>query len=567
MTRARSGARLVVLVGAIIAGWVAGAALVDGQEAIEGDRAVVILEVPGVSLDDLLELPGIRGLATSGGVGLVAGGYRAPPPEVDGRVGRIEDLGPDALEGALADAIAGTSAAELLVLVVGSEPGAEAVADRDETLPIVVACCDPGDLLTAIGEGGPADLTSLDTVTSDSTRRDGVVTSDDLSAAAADFLRLAVATLGEPIRVLDGPPPVELHDRYRAHRRMAVPVGAAAAAYVALAGLGGVAVLALGGRVPFAIRRAIGWACLSIAMLATALFAAGHLPELTYATVVPFVALVTVFGTLAFAPLERRGDTLVPAGIGIAVLGYVAVEALLSWDAALTPFVGGSQLDGGRFHGMPNVLIGLLIGSSLWVAHRMRTGRGFWLIAGVALFAGLPLLGANLGAGVSLFTAAGLWLAVRERERLGVWRGVGVVAGVALSGTTIIVLAHAISPYATHVTRFVRDPGGLDGLLEVVVDRLQVGVDLIARNPLALIPVLGLPIAIVAVLRPPAPLRPSLEGSPVWRDAVLVILLAGVVAYLANDSGPAAAGLAFGLGVGGLLGVSLMAGAGKMWGP
>jgi hypothetical protein len=129
------------------------------------------------------------------------------------------------------------------------------------------------------------------------------------------------------------------------------------------------------------------------------------------------------------------------------------------------------------------------------------------------------------------------------------------------------VLAHAISPYATHVTRFVRDPGGLDGLLEVVVDRLQVGVDLIARNPLALIPVLGLPIAIVAVLRPPAPLRPSLEGSPVWRDAVLVILLAGVVAYLANDSGPAAAGLAFGLGVGGLLGVSLMAGAGKMWGP
>jgi hypothetical protein len=348
---------------------------------------------------------------------------------------------------------------------------------------------------------------------------------------------------------------------------MYVPLGTAGAIYLAIAGLGGIAALALGSRVPRAVRRIFGWGCLSVAALATALLAAGHLPDLTYATVVPFVALVTVFGTLAFAPLEHRDVLLIPAGIGIAVLAFFAVEAILVWAAALVPFVGGSELDGGRFYGLPNVFIGLLIGACLWVAQRLRTVAGFALLVAVALFAGLPYLGANLGGGVSLFAAAGLWLAIRERERLGVWKGLGVFVGVTVLGTALILLAHAVSPLETHVTKFEEQAGGLGGVLEKVWDRLQVGFDLIARNPFALIPVVGLPIAIAAVLRPPAALRPSLERSPAWRDAILVTLLAGVVAYVVNDSGPAAAGFAFGLGLGGLLGVSLLSEAGKMGEP
>jgi hypothetical protein len=43
-----------------------------------------------------------------------------------------------------------------------------------------------------------------------------------------------------------------------------------------------------------------------------------------------------------------------------------------------------------------------------------------------------------------------------------------------------------------------------------------------------------------------------------------VTTLAGVVAYVVNDSGPAAAGLAFGLALGGTLGVSLLAAPEKM---
>jgi hypothetical protein len=299
-------------------------------------------------------------------------------------------------------------------------------------------------------------------------------------------------------------------------------------------------------------------------MLAASLLAAGHLPNLTYAAIVPFVALVTVFGTIAFAPLEHRDVLLVPAGIGLTVLIFFVLEAALSWTAALTPLVGGSQLDGGRFYGLPNAFIGLLIGACLWVAQRLRTSAGVVLLIAAALFAGLPYLGSNLGGGVSLFAAAGLWLAVRERGHLGMWRGLGVFVAFTLGGLALLLAAHAVSPFETHVTRFEEQAGGLGGVFDTFGNRLQVGFDLIARNPFALIPVLGLPVTIVAVLWPPRPLRPGLLRSPAWRDAILVTLLAGVVAYVVNDSGPAAAGFAFGLGLGGLLGVSLLSEAGKM---
>jgi hypothetical protein len=571
VTRARLGA-LVLPPLLASTGWIVGTA--QAEEAPEDHPGVLVVSVPGVSFEDLMSIPEMVALSRAGGAGLLANSrdvgvitssvstddmQRTGLIELDPRrTGGLEGVGRE-----LRTLIEGSTNDELLVIVYTSRPSREMIGANDELHGIAAAVGPPRALLPRTGNQG--------SLTSASTRRDGVVaggdiweTIDTFLGARARHLLAGEAPPGEPIEIIPGPPPFELHERYLAQRRMYVPIGTAGAIYLAIVGLGAIAAVALGNRVPISVRRIFGWGCLSVAALATALLAAGHLPDLTYATVVPFVALVTVFGTLAFAPLERRDVLLVPAGIGIAVLVFFVLEAALSWTAALTPFVGGSELDGGRFYGLPNAFIGLLIGASLWIAHRLRTVAGFGLLVGVALFAGLPYLGANLGGGVSLFAAAGLWLAIRERERLGLWRGIGVFVGVTALGAGVILVAHAISPFETHVTRFEEQAGGLAGVFEKFGDRLQVGFDLIARNPLALIPVLGLPIAIAAVLRPPTPLRPSLQRSPAWRDAILVTLLAGVVAYLVNDSGPAAAGFAFGLGLGGLLGVSLLSEAGKM---
>jgi hypothetical protein len=359
--------------------------------------------------------------------------------------------------------------------------------------------------------------------------------------------------------VVDEPPPFELHERYLAMRRMTVPVQTAAALYEVVGGLFGIALIAMRRRVPHALALAGAWVGMSVPALAVALLAAGHLPRLSYATVVPFVIGATAVGTLVFAPLARRDALLPPAAIGVAVLLFFLVEAATGWTAALTPFLGGSELDGGRFFGLPNVFVGLLIGASLYVAFRLSPGWGFALVVAVALFAGLPFAGANIGAAVSLFAAAGLWFCLRTRGRLG-WREAGVTAALVVVGTALIVFAHRfLTSTPTHITRFEEATGWhLGDVWRTLTHRLSTGWHLIERNPFALVPVIGLPATLLAVLRPPPLVRQAFHRHPAWRDALLVALLSGIVAYVANDTGPAAIGLAFGLGLGGLVYVSLV---------
>ena len=80
-----------------------------------------------------------------------------------------------------------------------------------------------------------------------------------------------------------------------------------------------------------------------------------------------------------------------------AILVILGVEAALGWPAAVTPLAGGGQLDGGRFFGMPNIEIGIVLGSAMFLAHRVRVGSGVLLLAACALVAGSPWTGSNSG--------------------------------------------------------------------------------------------------------------------------------------------------------------------------
>jgi hypothetical protein len=128
----------------------------------------------------------------------------------------------------------------------------------------------------------------------------------------------------------------------------------------------------------------------------------------------------------------------------------------------------------------------------------------------------------------------------------------------------VVIAAHrswASSP--THITNAVE--GGLSParLLDRYGDRLGVGVDLLTRNPAALVPVVGALVLLVVLLRPPPSVEVTFEDRS-WRDALLTITLGAVVAYLANDSGASALGLGFGWALGGLLYVSLQTARGMM---
>ena len=121
----------------------------------------------------------------------------------------------------------------------------------------------------------------------------------------------------------------------------------------------------------------------------------------------------------------------------------------------------------------------------------------------------------------------------------------------AIVGSGVVLVIHRyLSPFPTHITRFLE---GNTGIVSEIGHRLRVGVDLIARNPFALIPLLGVPACWWLVSRPPPRLAEVLAERPVWREAALAILGASVVAYVANDSGAAALGLGFGSAVSALL--------------
>ena len=445
--------------------------------------------------------------------------------------------------------LAGRAAAhDVLVLVLGPSTSNAMDAAKDQVTPIVMARGDPLELFP---EEGP-----INTLTSATTRRDGVVSNEDVAPTIVDFFRLGTipGMRGTPIRFVDEPAPFELHARHLANRRMTVPVQSGAGVYAALAALvGGIVAASRGRAVPW-LRQGAGWLALSGLPLATALLLAGHLPRFTYALVVPFVVLATVAGTLFPVPFRNEGFLVPPATIGGVILVALLAEMAVGWSAALTPFLGGSELDGVRFYGLPNVFIGLLVGAGVWVAASLPPAAGFGLLAVLGLLAGMPWTGANLGGAITLFGAAGLWLGVRLWGGLG-WRVVAVTAGVVVAGVAVLLAVHAL-PVApdTHVTRFAEGAGrSLGGIVSTYASRLAIGLRMVAENPLAAVPLLAALACLAVVLRPPAAIRHALERSRAWWDALVVILLASVLAYLANDTGPSAAAVGVVAGVGGLL--------------
>jgi hypothetical protein len=385
----------------------------------------------------------------------------------------------------------------------------------------------------------------------------------DPAATVAAWLDLP-SDAGAPIELTDGPAPLDLYDRYLGYRRVAVP--AAATSWIVL-GIAAIATIAILRRRDAGADRSLalaGVVAATFPWLPLALLLAGHLPTLSVWTAVPFVVAVVGAGTVFSVWAERRWGILRGiAATGAAILTILLVEAVTGWWGAVTPLVGGGQLDGGRFFGMPNAMIGLVLGAALYVALRLTPVAGAVLLAVCAAVAGSPWTGANFGAAITLFAAAGLFLGVRAGRP---WWLTALLSGAAtLVGMAVISAMHRyLTDRPTHVTAFLRDTGGPVAAIERFVDRLGIGVDLVADSPFAVVPIVGTLVLLVLVLRPPASLAATFAASEAWHDVLVVLLLGSIVAYLANDTGAAALGFGFVLALAGVLSVSVAAARGKM---
>ncbi|HYT78899.1 MAG TPA: hypothetical protein VEQ37_06535, partial [Actinomycetota bacterium] len=283
------------------------------------------------------------------------------------------------------------------------------------------------------------------------------------------------------------------------------------------------------------------------ASLSIPLMLGGVLPRLTYWVVVPFLVLSIVsLATLAWAA-PWPGATGPFTFLGLVGLAVVLLDAMLGWRGARIPLIGGTMFDGARFYGLPNAFLSLLLASALFVAAALPAFPGFLVLFGAGLFAGFPSLGADVGGAMTVFFAAGLWWVLRTRRRFRI-KELAFVAGVTALGLGAVLLANRYLPGTpTHATRFVERTGSnLGDALSEFGDRLSVSFEQARKAPPALIPLLGIPIILALVLMRPGPIGRGLDlaGKP-WKQALVVLTLAGVVAFFANDTGVAAAAPVF----------------------
>ena len=522
------------------------------------DRATLQIFMSGHSLDELLLEPTLHSLAAAGGVALVNGrtgvrhafaGIGNHPEQDRSSSMRLQaQVGGPGEAARLIERYLPMMNRPTLVLVIATSPSAASAADGDELGTVIAAWGDPSELLAAAGP--PRALTS------DSTRRPGVVADVDPAATVADWLDLPYDA-GAPMEGTGEPAPLDLYERYLQQRRLAVPVAAGAWSLMLVFGLAGFLALALRERMSPRTLAVAGALAGSLPWLALGLLLVGHLPSLTVLTVVPFL-LATMIAGVAFTRWveARRGIFVALAACGAVILGVLAIEAALGWPAAVTPLAGGGQLDGGRFFGMPNVQIGIVLGSAMFTAHRLRVGTGGLLLTACAVVAGSPWTGSNFGAAITLFAAAGMWLAIRRRRPW--WMIVLITGAITAIGMAAIAVMHRyLTDRPTHITAFLEHTNTVAGVLDRLTGRLGIGFDQLTETPLAAIPVVGTLVLLVLVFRRPAAIGRSFEGHDAWRDAVLVILFGSIVAYLANDTGAAALGFGFGFALSGLIDVSL----------
>jgi hypothetical protein len=348
----------------------------------------------------------------------------------------------------------------------------------------------------------------------------------------------------------------DLQSRHLQQRGMYVPVGLTAGAATLV-------VLALALFIYFRRERVgertrvVGeWACFTVPSMAVGMLACGHLTDLNYFSVGAVIAgsaLILPGIALAF---RRRGPLAAPFVFGLLLLVIFAVEAAMGWPATLFTLLGGTALDGARFYGLPNAFMGLLLGGALFMAPSLRS-VGAPLIVAVGLLAGLPQLGANMGAAITIMFAAGLWIGLTTPG----WRGIGAGVIIGAAGLAVVVAAHVMSDAPTHVTALA-ESGGLDpgSLIDRAMERLGIGIDLLRRSPVGITYLIAAPVVLWFVVKPRGGWREAFEAHPLWRSAMLTILAASIVAYFVNDTGVSAVGQGFAMALGGILYVPIARG-------
>lgn len=440
------------------------------------------------------------------------------------------DAGPD--DDALLAALAAQPDTTVIMTGVGPAPGST----------------DPGvQLIYRIGTTLPGIMTS------DSTRRDGVVTLTDLTRTLVDFvqaddtMKSAVAVDGSAVGVQDA---TVSGSAAAANLRAVTALSDAVLVGYTTLGVGGaivvlgIATLALRGR--FAASRAL---LVMGAGLSASMMLVGAYPWAETAHPAAVLSVTVWIWATALAGLALIAARRTGAPLAIAAAFWTAVAFTV--DAALgTPMQAGSMLNSRpifalRWYGFGNVTFAAYAAAALLVAgylagraaehhHRRRAvaivlGIGFFVI----LCEGWPTMGTDFG-GVVALTPPVLWLALRVSGRRVTAARLAIIAGAAVVAIGAISALDWLRPAAqrSHLGNFVQRV--LDGDAGDVVIRKAVAS---AGTLVSLMGVLSLLLGIALWVLMLRVLIPRVAGFARLRDVAWAALATAILGVLVNDGG------------------------------
>lgn len=278
--------------------------------------------------------------------------------------------------------------------------------------------------------------------------------------------------------------------------------------------------------------------------------------------------------TLAPIGASRRLGAVVGA-LAAVILCDQAIGSFSETRLAADTVFGYSLLSGGRYYGIGNEAWSLLfaavaVGVGLFLdADRTPWPQRRWLVAAtfalVALFVGLPFLGANVGGFISCAVGfAVIWLGL-DGKRLS-WRWVLGVSGAVLAALVALTLIDLASSgeRATHLGTVVRQVGmsGLDTAIVIAKRKLQLNLSIFQRMPVTLLVLPLLALAAIERRRPSGALAVFLVDRPRLSTALTGVLVASVVGLATNDTGVTVPALMAGIAVPAVLMLMLAA---KRW--
>ncbi|MEX2459460.1 MAG: hypothetical protein WD770_10810 [Actinomycetota bacterium] len=446
-----------------------------------------------------------------------------------------------------------------LVTVDGGEG-----TDARAILPEVLARVRPGDALVVMGADPPEDTlrehTWLSpvlamggglepgTLTSPSTRRDGVVSNVDVLPTVLAWLGVDVpdGLVGQRFETrANAEPLAATSESFHAYERLARHRGEAFRLVIvfAIVAMAAAAVTGLRRREPGA--RLPGW-------VRTGLFAAAAVPLVMLLE--PLVAFESLSATLAtivggslavgvaFAALVRR-DFAGFAVLGGASLVILLADVLVGSPLGARSLLGFTVAGGTRFYGLASEEMGVALGGLLLVLGHVRDARpGLRRVAYAGAVVSVmvlaaPPFGAKFGMLLTAVPALAVAWTIFEGRRM-TRETVLLVAAVLIAGvglaTAAGLLAGAEGSHIGLETRAVGESGA-GALLSVLLRRAGVALRLLFTFWSWLV-LAGVGVAVfVGVLRRRAPAGSNVR--PGVRGAAVGALAAGVTGLLFNDAG------------------------------